>query len=81
MSFNQSTYNVNEEDRLVTIVLVLSHPVSTSTTITVSTTDISAKGKHIYVCNYQLSYCTKFWQRKNLIKLILDVACGEENIG
>ena len=45
MSFNQSAYNVNEDDRLVRIVLVLSHPVSTDTTITVSTTDISAKGK------------------------------------
>ena len=49
MSFNQSTYNANEDDRLVQIVLVLSHPVSTSTTITVSTTDISAKGKDMYI--------------------------------
>ena len=49
MSFNQSTYIVNEDDGLVQIVLVLSHPVSTSATIAVSTTDISAKGKDMYI--------------------------------
>ena len=45
MNFNQSVYNVNEDDGLVQIALVLSYPVSTNTTITVSTTDISAQGK------------------------------------
>ena len=44
MTFSQSTYRVNEENRSVQLVLILSHPVSTNITVTISTTDISAKG-------------------------------------
>lgn len=56
--FNQLIYGANEEDRLVEIALILSQPVSTNITVTVSSIDISAEGKytytHIYVCvSYQ----------------------------
>ena len=57
--FNQLIYSANEEDRLVEIALVLSQPVSTNITVTVSSIDISAEGKyaytHIRICVCKLS--------------------------
>ena len=44
-NFNQSTYNVNEDDGPAQPVLVLSNPSSTDITISVFSTDGSAIGK------------------------------------
>ena len=45
MKFNQSTYNVDEDDGPVQPVLLLSNPSSTDITISVFSTDGSATGK------------------------------------
>ena len=45
LSFNQSTYNVDEDDGPTQPVLVLSNPSSTDITISVFSTDGSATGK------------------------------------
>jgi len=69
--FHQSSYSVNENDRSVQPVLVLSGPASTNITVTVKSTDISAEGKdtitihdyasmqnnYICTCNYASGNC------------------------
>ena len=45
VNFNQSAYNVDEDDGPVQLVLVLSNPSSTDITISVFSTDGSATGK------------------------------------
>ena len=45
VTFNQSTYNVDEDDGPAQLVLVLSNPSSTDITISVFSTDGSATGK------------------------------------
>ena len=45
MKFNQSTYNIDEDDGPAQPVLVLSNPSSTDITISVFSTDGSATGK------------------------------------
>ena len=45
--FSQSIYNVNEDDQSVQLVLVLNDQAPTDIVVTVSSTDISAKGKDI----------------------------------
>jgi len=47
--FHQSSYSVNEDDRSVQPLLVLSDPASTNIIVTVKTTDISAEGKDITI--------------------------------
>ena len=49
VSFDRSTYNVNEDDGPAQPVLVLSDPSSTNITVKVSTNDKSALGQ--YECN------------------------------
>ena len=44
LRFTQSTYRVNEADRSVQLVLVLSQPATTNITVIVSSIDKSAKG-------------------------------------
>lgn len=44
--FEQSTYNVDENDGPVQAVLVLSNPLSSNVTVEVMGTDISATGDH-----------------------------------
>ncbi|XP_065895682.1 sodium/calcium exchanger 1-like [Dysidea avara] len=46
ITFNQSTYTINEDDGLVTIVLILSNPSTTDITVQVLTTDGSATGEY-----------------------------------
>ena len=46
ITFNQSTYSVNEDDGPAQPVLVLSNPSSTDITITVQNTDITARGTY-----------------------------------
>ena len=46
MSFEQSTYNVNEDDIVLNPVLLISNPVSERFNIIVLPTDGSATGKH-----------------------------------
>ena len=47
VSFNQSTYSVNEDDGPAQPVLVLSNPSTTDITVQVSTSDGNATGKII----------------------------------
>ena len=49
VAFARRTYGVNEEDGSVQPALVLSQPVSTSITVMVSSSDISARGSIKYV--------------------------------
>ena len=51
VSFNQLIYTVNEADRLLEVLLVLSNPASFDVTVTVFNTDGSAIGKE--VCTYK----------------------------
>ena len=46
ISFNQSTYIVNENDRLVQVVLVLNKTVASNITVRVRTDDNTATGMH-----------------------------------
>ena len=46
MGFNQSQYSVVEDDGLVTVVLILSDPLSTDFTVLVKDTNGSATGKY-----------------------------------
>jgi len=46
--FHQSSYSVNEDDRSVQPVLVLSSPAATNITVAVTSADISATGKDTY---------------------------------
>ena len=45
MSFNQSSYGVMEDDDTATLMITLSQPSSVEFTVTINTTDITAKGK------------------------------------
>ena len=45
VSFNQSIYNVNEDDGLVQVVLVLNNSVGTDNTVQVKTNDNTAIGE------------------------------------
>ena len=47
ISFNQSTYGVNENEGLVEIILVLSNSVAFNITVQVRTNDSTATGKHV----------------------------------
>ena len=47
MGFNQSEYSVDEDDGLVTVVLILSNPLSTNITVLVKDSDGSATGINI----------------------------------
>ena len=49
MRFHQSSYSVNEDNRSVQPVLVLSSPATTNITVTVASIDISAKGKNTVI--------------------------------
>jgi len=49
VTFNQSTYNVDEDDGPLQPVLVLSNPSSTDITISVFSTDGSATGKNTLI--------------------------------
>lgn len=46
VSFEQSTYNVNEDDKVAILVLLVSNPVSKRLNIRLLATDGSATGKH-----------------------------------
>ena len=46
MGFNQSEYSVDEYDGLVTVILILSNPLSTDITVLVKDTNGSASGIH-----------------------------------
>ena len=48
VSFDHSTYSVNEGDGQVMLMLVLSHPSLSDVTITVATFDGSATCKNVY---------------------------------
>ena len=45
VNFNQSTYSVNENDRILQPVLILSNPSSTDITVQVRSTDKTATGE------------------------------------
>ena len=49
VSFNQSTYMINENDGLVQPVLVLNNSVATDITLQVITNDITATGEYINI--------------------------------
>ena len=49
VSFNQSTYMINENDGLVQAVLVLNNSVATDITLQVITNDITATGEYINI--------------------------------
>ena len=57
MKFNQSTYNVDEDDGPAQPVLVLSNPSSTDITISVFSTDGSATGKN--------TICDCLWENRS----------------
>ena len=46
VNFNQSTYSVNENDRILQPVLILSNPSSTDITVQVRSTDKTATGEY-----------------------------------
>jgi len=52
VSFNQSTYSVNEDDGPAQPVLVLSNPSTTDITVQVSTSDGTATGKDKSLVKY-----------------------------
>ena len=47
VSFEQSTYNVNEDNGLTQLILVLSNPLSTDTIVQVNNSNGSATGKYL----------------------------------
>ena len=49
VSFNQSTYIINENDQLVQPVLVLNDSLATDITVQVMTSDITATGEYINI--------------------------------
>ena len=49
VSFNQSTYIINENDQLVQPVLVLNSSLATDITVQVMTSDITATGEYINI--------------------------------
>ena len=57
LKFNQSAYNVDEDDGPAQPVLVLSNPSSTDITISVFSTDGSATGKIVCIC-LSVNICT-----------------------
>ena len=60
ITFNQSTHTINEDDGLVTIVLILSDPSTTDITVQVLTTDGSATGEYGIGEGYdKLQYCNR----------------------
>ena len=54
VSFDQSTYRVNQHDRLVQPVLNLSIPSSIDITVRVFSIDVTATGKHCLICSQLL---------------------------
>ena len=48
LKFNQSVYSVNEDMKLVKVVLVLSNPISTAITLKINYSDSTASSKHTY---------------------------------
>ena len=54
VSFNQRIYTVNEADRLLEVLLVLSNSASFDVTVTVFNTDGSAIGKEIWTCKFYI---------------------------
>jgi len=55
VNFNQSTYNVDEDDGPAQPVLVLSNPASTDITISVFSTDGSAAGKDTLLTTFNFN--------------------------
>ena len=49
MKFNQSHDSVNEDMKLVKVVLVLSNPISTAITLKINDSDSTASSKWIHV--------------------------------
>ena len=49
ISFNQSTYNINEDIGTVKLVLVLSNPSSTNTSVEIIESQGTATSKHILI--------------------------------
>ena len=45
VSFSQSSYGVMEDDGRATLMITLSQPSSVEFTVTINTTDVTAKGK------------------------------------
>ena len=56
VSFNQSTYTINESDRVVRPVLILSKSVTTNVTVRVDNSDNTASGKYAKSINNILYY-------------------------
>lgn len=52
VSFEQSTYRVNENDGLVQITLILSNPSSSNITVQVTSNDNTAKGIYYHYHSY-----------------------------
>ena len=53
INFDELTYNVDERSGMAQVALVLSNPLSSDLTIEVTTTDVTALGKHYSICvNY-----------------------------
>ena len=71
ISFNQSTYIVNENDRLVQVVLVLNKTVASNITVRVRTDDNTATGKHAKSIHKTLLVIILILQKEVLI-IILD---------
>ena len=69
--FNQSTYNVDEDDGPAQPVLVLSNPSSTDITISVFSTDGSATGKN-YAQLLQWLYPVKICNTSKEIKVTVE---------
>ena len=49
VNFEQPNYTINETDRIVRLVMVLSNPSSTNISVQVSSTDGSATGKQLTI--------------------------------
>ena len=55
ISFNQSVYDADEENKLIQIVLVLTNPLPNNTVIQVISNNINATGRLISMCTFNLS--------------------------
>ena len=54
VSFSQSTYRVNEDDKLVQPTLVLSKPLSSEIIVQVNDNDDTATGESIHITSYKI---------------------------
>ena len=55
ISFNQSVYDADEENKLIQIVLILTNPLPNNTVVQVISNNINATGKLISICIFNLS--------------------------